>query len=349
MHWAIHPWAIYAVSALAVGFFAYRHAAPLSPSAPLHGLRESKDRLAFRVIDWIALVAVLFGVVASIGQGVFQMAAGAHEIAGLAEPDSIGLQLGILVILDAVYLASAAGGLARGIKPLSDLNMALCIALMAFVFIAGPTDAILAVLGDTALAYAKNFATFSFDLGALRENEAWARDWTLTYLLWWIAWGPFVGVFVARISRGRTLRTFVLGVVLAPSLFSIVWFSIFGGAALDAQLAQGIDLGVASFETAPMASYVMLDQLPWAAATKVAAFALIFIFLVTSADSGAYVLGMFSSGGQARPGVAERLFWGLVLAGLATGAVLSGDGPGDSHRAGDPLALPRKNGAGRQA
>jgi len=182
------------------------------------------------------------------------------------------------------------------------------------------------LLADGLAAYARNFLTYSLDLAWLDENGAWARDWTLTYLLWWIAWGPFVGVFVARISKGRTLRAFVLAVVLAPSAFSAVWFGALGGAAVEAQLALGRDLGVDSFETAPLASYVLLDGLPFARVTQGLAFALVFIFLVTSADSGAYVLGMFSSGGRAAPGVAERLFWGVALAGLAAGAILSGEG-----------------------
>ncbi|MEM1103523.1 MAG: BCCT family transporter [Pseudomonadota bacterium] len=325
-HWTIHPWAIYAVSALAAGFFAYRHDAPLTPSAPLHSLKGGDDRAAFRVIDWVALIAVLFGVVASLGQGVLQMGAGAAVILERSQPDNPLLLMAVLTVLGVVYLGSAASGLDRGIKPLSDLNMALCALMIVFVAATGQTLYMAELLWSGFLAYAGHFLSYSFDLGRLNDLGAWGRDWTLTSFLWWIAWGPFVGIFVARISKGRTLREFVLGVVIAPSLFSLVWFSVFGGAAIHAQLVEGLELGVDSFATAPLAAYALLENGPFALAAQIATFLLVFIFMVTSADSGAYVLGMFAGGGRRQPGVRERLFWGLVLAGFTAGALLSGEG-----------------------
>ena len=321
-HWALHAWSIYAVAALAVAVAVRRPreggAVPL-PSAPFMRL----PRRARRVLDWTALVAVLFGVVASLGQGVFQMGAGAEIATGGAVADGRATQTVLLAVLLCAYAASAATGLARGIAVLSVVNVALALGLIAFVFAAGPTDAILGTLARSAAAYATELPRLSFDLRPEGPAREWTRGWSLTYFLWWVAWTPFVGVFVARISRGRTVRAFLGGVVLVPSLSTLVWFSVFGGAAL-ATPGGGAALGVTDFATAPQAAYALLATLPMAQVTQWLAFALVFLFLVTSADSGAYVLALFSRG--AEPGVPERLYWGLVLAVLTAAAVWSAGG-----------------------
>ena len=317
-HWSLHAWSIYAVAALAVAAATAPRAAPM-PSAPFARL----PRRWRRALDWTALAAVLFGVVASLGQGVFQMGAGAEIITDGVLRDGKGLQAALLILLLAAYGGSAATGLARGIAVLSLVNVGLALALLATVLAMADGVGIARTLGETVVAYAEALPRLSVDLRPEGPARQWTRDWSLTYLLWWVAWTPFVGVFVARISRGRSVRAFLGGVVLVPALGTLLWFSVFGGAALGLQ-AQGADLGVAGFETAPQATYAVLGGLPFPAVTQAAAFLLVFLFLVTSADSGAYVLGLFSRGGE--PGVPERLYWGAVLAGLTGAAVWSEGG-----------------------
>ena len=317
-HWSLHAWSVYAVAALAVAVRARPGAVPL-PSTPFGAL----PRRARRILDWAALGAVLFGVVASLGQGVFQMGAGLSVVTGGAAPDGRAVQLGLLAVLTLAYGASAATGLRRGIAVLSVANVLLALLLMAFVLAAGPTGAILRTLAETTTAYLAELPRLSVDLRPEGPARQWTRDWSLTYFLWWVAWTPFVGVFVARISLGRTVRGFLAGVVLAPSLGTLAWFSVLGGAAL-AVPGGGEALGVTDFETAPRATYALLGTLPLASVTQALTLLLVSLFLVTSADSGAYVLGLFSRGGE--PGVAERLYWGAVLAALTGAAVWSAGG-----------------------
>ena len=321
-HWSLHAWAIYAVAALAVALAAKPGAVPL-PSAPV-----PVPPGAHRLIDWLALVAVLFGVVASMGQALFQMGAGVEVATGGAVRDGMGAQMTILAVLLAAYLASALSGLRRGIAILSLVNVGLAIGLMLFVLAMRPGPALTATW-TSLTAYLAELPALSFGLGDGARRQ-WASDWSLTYFLWWVAWTPFVGVFVARISRGRTVRGFVAGVVLVPSLATLMWFGVFGGAALSVQ-AGGTDLGVSDFATAPRAAYALLAELPLARLTQAVTLLVVFLFMVTSADSGSYVLGLFGRGGT-EPGAGEKVYWGLVLAGLTAAAVLSAGGQ-DTTRA----------------
>ncbi|MEO1312144.1 MAG: BCCT family transporter, partial [Pseudomonadota bacterium] len=287
---------------------------------------QGAPRRLRRAIDWLALFAVIFGVVASVGQGALQMGAGLRRIGDFGGVSPVLMQTSVIVVLACVYLASAAGGLKRGIEPLSNLNLVLSGALLFFVAVAGPTGAILETATQSLSAYAAQIVPLSVDLRPEGPARAWTRDWTLTYLLWWVAWTPFVGVFIARISRGRTVREFVLGVVLVPTLLTWAWFSAFGGAALTAQFDAGVDLGVTDFATAPAAAYALLDTYAFTVATQALTVLLVFVFLITSADSGAYVLAMLSNGGDGEPPVAERLFWGVLIAILSAAALASGSG-----------------------
>ena len=318
-HWSLHAWAVYAVAALAVAINTPKGDAPL-PSTPFHPAPVHHRR----IIDWLAIFAVIFGVVASIGQGVFQMGAGVERLTEGSIAGGVGTQIILLVILSAAFLLSAAQGLRKGIAVLSNVNLAIAVTLALFVLIAGPTGAILRTFADSIVAYGERVVQLSVTLRPLGPGREWTQDWSLTYFLWWIAWTPFVGVFIARISRGRRLREFVLGVVLVPVAVTLVWFSIFGGAALYFADA-GIDLGVTDFDTAPFATYVLLEQLPFTKLAQILTFSLVFVFLLTSADSGAFVLAMFSRG-DANPPVPERLYWGVVVAVLTGGAILSEDG-----------------------
>lgn len=319
-HWSIHAWAIYAVGALVIAMTSAPGQAPL-PSRPLAGL----PRVLRRIIDWTALVAVVFGLVASVGQGVLQLGAGVTRLSDGGIANGLSLQVTLLVVLTVCYLVSASTGLRRGIAWLSNINMGLAAVLALFVFAVADTGAILSTMVASIRAYTAEFIPLSVGLREEGLARQWTRDWSLTYFLWWVAWAPFVGVFIARISRGRTLRVFILGVVLVPSLVTLLWFSIFGGAALSLH-NTGVDLGVRDFDTAPAAAYVVLSYLPFASLAQAATFVLVFIFILTSADSGSYVLSIFSRGRTGDPPVAERLFWGGVLSALTAAAILSAEG-----------------------
>ncbi|MEO1656357.1 MAG: BCCT family transporter [Pseudomonadota bacterium] len=324
-HWGLHAWAIYAVSAMAIGLSLSRGGLIL-PSAPFSGL----PLVWRRVIDWAALVAVMFGIVASLGQGVFQVSAGLRVISGGTFPSSITTQMIFLLLMTAGYLASAWLGLRRGIAILSNVNMAIAALLAAYILIAGPTGTIFVTLWESTVAYLASFAELSASLRPEGEARDWTRAWSLTYFLWWVAWTPFVGVFLARISRGRSLRVFVLAAVIVPTAASILWFSVLGGAAI-AQQQSGIDLGVNDFATAPQATYVMLEGLPLTTFWQWVTMALVIVFLITSADSGSYVLAMFSER-DADPSPGVRMYWGGILAALTAAALLARSGQ-DTTRA----------------
>ncbi|MEM9388308.1 MAG: BCCT family transporter [Pseudomonadota bacterium] len=319
-HWSVHAWAVYAVAALAIAAFAGRGHAPL-PSSPLV---PASGRVR-RAVDWIALIAVLVGVVASVSAGALQMGAGVARVSDGSLPDSPVSQSVLLLLLAAAYLTSVTAGLRRGIAFLSNVNMGLAALLALFFFFAGPTTEILGTLRESATAYLSELLSLSTQLRAAGEARQWTRDWSLTTLLWWIAWTPFIGAFIARISYGRHLRTLVLGVLFVPTLVTLLWFSLLGGTALHLA-TNGIDLGVSDFATAPAATYAVLEHLPFTKFTQSLTLLLVFTFLLTSADSGAYVLGMFSRGAMEDPPLAERLFWGLVIALLSGAAILSAGG-----------------------
>ncbi|NNU17591.1 BCCT family transporter [Parvularcula sp. ZS-1/3] len=324
-HWSLHAWAIYAVAAVAIGL-SQDVTKSILPSRPFKFL----PRPARRAIDIVALVALLFGLVASLGQGVFQINAGLALLTGGAIPEGASAQAIFLFMLTVAYLGSAWLGLREGIAVLSNINMMLAGLLLVFIFVAGPTGEIFATSLETAGAYLSQFVELSTTLRDDGPGREWTRAWSLVYFLWWVAWTPFVGVFLARISRGRTVRSFVFAAVIVPSLMTLVWFSVVGGTALSLQ-AGGVDLGVTDFGTAPQAAYVLLENLPLTALMQLVTIILVVIFLITSADSGAYVMAMFSEE-EPDPSRGGRMFWGLMLAVLTGAAVLSDKGQ-DATRA----------------
>lgn len=318
-HWAFHGWGIYGATAIAIGLAATARGAIL-PSAPFTKLPAP----ARQMIDAVALVSVLFGVVASTASAVQSVGAGTEILTAGGLLDGVGVQLAALILLSLGYLSSAALGLRRGIAVLSNVNMVLAVLLAAYVLIAGPTVAIVATLFESIASYAKDLPELSLNLRSDEAGRQWTSDWSLTYFLWWAAWTPFVGVFLVRISRGRTIRSFVGGAVFIPTLVTLVWFAIFGGTALELD-RSGVDLAVTSFDTAPQATYRLLGELPLSALFQVLTILLMAVFLITSADSGAYVLAMFSEG-RSDPGLRSRLFWGVVIGVLAAASVLSAQG-----------------------
>lgn len=319
-HWGIHAWAIYAVAALAVAFTSFRLGRPMLPSQCV-----TRHAALGRAVDSLAILSVVFGIVGTLSQGVLQLSDATARVSGAPAEDPLTLRLAWIAGLSAAFIASAASGIGRGIKRLSDLNMLLAILLMGFVLLASDSVALLngtvSALGD----YLDHFARDSLNMRPFADDKGWMANWTVTLFLWWVAWAPFVGVFIARISRGRTVKEFMLGVLLAPTGFCLLWFGIFGSAGLQAELSgSDAGLGAMALEAPQRTLFALLETLPYAQLTSLLSIALIFTFLVTSADSGTYVLGMFTRGGMVHPPVAERLFWGMVLALVSIWAILHG-------------------------
>ncbi|MGR7027431.1 BCCT family transporter [Geodermatophilus sp. URMC 62] len=324
-HWTLHPWALYAVVGLAIAYGTFRRGRRQLISAafvPLLGERRVSGP-AGRVIDVLAIFATLFGSAASLGLGALQIGSGV-EILGWAGDVGNGVLVGIIAVLTAAFVASAVSGIERGIQWLSNTNMVLALALAVFVFVAGPTVFILNLLPDALGSY------FS-DLGAMAaRTEAtggdpmatWLRGWTVFYWAWWISWTPFVGLFIARISRGRTIRQFVTGVLLVPSVVSLLWFAVFGGAGIALQRG-GVD--IAGQGTTEGQLFGVLEQYPLATAATVLVMVLVAIFFVSGADAASIVMGSLSQRGTLEPSRWVVVFWGVVMGAVAAIMLLLGE------------------------
>ncbi len=312
-HWAIHPWAIYAVVGLALAYSAYRKGRGAGFSGAFVPLFRGRPvPKALRAIDVFAIFATLFGSATSLGLGVLQINGGLSEVFGTG--NSLGLQIGIIALLTICFVLSAVSGIGRGIKWLSNGNMILALALLFFLFVVGPTVFILELIPASAGSYLAALPQMATRTGAFGGHE-WLSAWTIFYWAWWVSWTPFVGSFLAKISRGRTIREFVLGVVGVPSAISVVWFSVWGGAALTAQ-NTGTDIAAATAESQESAMFTLLADYPLAAVTSVIVVVLVAVFFISGADASSIVLGSLSSFGAAVP---PR--WVTVLWGVLTGAV----------------------------
>ncbi len=330
-HWTLHPWSMYAVVGLALGLTAYRHKRGHLVSqafVPLIGEKRANGWMG-KVLDVATVVATIFGTAASLGLGALQIRAGLNET-GTVDGGGIALVVGVIVVLGIVFLASAASGISRGIQLLSNINLVLAISLALFVAIfSGALFFILDIIPTTIGSYFAEFFSMA-SRTAVSENgtaSEWLSSWTVFYWAWWISWSPFVGMFLARISRGRTVREFIIGVVLVPSTLSIIWFSIFGGFALYLEEAGRSVFGDGSLEPQ---LFNLLRELPLAPVLMVVAMVLIAIFFVTSADSASIVMG-----GMAQHGVEEPSRWIIMVMGSFTAAVaiimlVAGDGDGDA-------------------
>jgi choline/carnitine/betaine transport len=317
-HWGFHPWAMYAVIGLSIGYFAYRkgHGCLVSGAfRPLLGNRV--DRAPGKAIDVVAIFATLFGSATSLGLGALQITGGIDEVFGSGR-DSKLLAVGVIAFLTACFVISAVSGIERGVKWLSNANAAAAAVLALFLFVVGPTVFILGTFTESLGGYLTNLPAMSFRDGVFDAEVAspWLSAWTIFYWAWWISWTPFVGMFIARISKGRTIREFVVYVILAPSLVSFVWFSILGGSALDLQLNQGKDMGAVADAGLEGALFETLSGFPLGTITSALAVFLIAIFFVTGADSASIVMGMLSQNGCEHPRRGLTVFWGV-----ATGAV----------------------------
>ena len=307
-HWGIHAWAIYALMALAIAFFAYRKGLPFALRSCFHPLLG--DRVHGWLghgIDILAVLGTLFGLATSLGLGAMQISAGLARLFGV--PHSMSTQLIIIGVVTAVATISLVTGIKRGIRRLSELNLGLATLLMLFVFLVGPTTFIIHSLVEGVGGYVEAIFTRTLRIGVFSAaEEKWSKAWTLFYWGWWIAWAPFVGMFIARISRGRRIREFVLGVLLVPTAVGVVWFSVFGGTALHLERATGV-IGDAVAADVSTALYVLLEQLPLTGVTSILAAVVVAVFFVTSSDSASFVVDMLASGGEPNPPVWQRVFW----------------------------------------
>jgi choline/carnitine/betaine transport len=314
-HWTLHPWAIYAVVGLAIAYSTFRRGRRSlisSAFAPLLGERHTEGVFG-KAVDILAIFATLFGSAASLGLGTLQIGAGL-EANGLPEA-SLALLLGIIAVLTIAFVASAVSGVAKGIQWLSNINMVLAGILALVVFVGGPTILILNLIptaigdyfGDMAQMAARTAATGG------DATAAWLSSWTVFYWAWWISWTPFVGMFIARISRGRTIKQFVVGVLLIPSAVSLIWFAIFGGAAIDLQ-RSGTDLASAGVEGQ---LFGLLHSMPLGGVLSVIAMVLVAIFFVSGADAASVVTGTLSQRGSIRPHRWVVIFWGVVMGAIA--------------------------------
>jgi choline/carnitine/betaine transport len=324
-HWTLHPWALYAVVGLAIAYGTFRRGRrQLISSAfiPLLGERRATGP-AGRVIDVLAIFATLFGSAASLGLGALQIGSG-FEILGWAGDVGNAVLVGIIAVLTAAFVASAVSGVAKGIQWLSNINMVLALLLALFVFVLGPTIFILNLIPDAVGSYFSDLGEMAARTEATGGDPmaTWLRGWTVFYWAWWISWTPFVGLFIARISRGRTIRQFVTGVLLVPSLVSLLWFAVFGGAGIAAQRG-GLD--VAGQGTTEGQLFAVLEQYPWATAATVVVMLLVAIFFVSGADAASIVMGSLSQRGTLEPSRWVVVFWGVVMGSVAAIMLLLGE------------------------
>lgn len=321
-HWTLHPWAIYCVVGLAIAYGVYRKGRLQLISAafePLIGARAHGP--LGKVIDMLAIFATLFGSAASLGLGALQIRSGLQIVAGIGETGNAILVI-IIAVLTAAFVLSAVSGIARGIQWLSNINMVLALALALFVFVVGPTVFILNLLPTALGSYFADLSMMSARTGAEGADvNTWLQSWTIFYWAWWVSWTPFVGMFIARISRGRTIRQFVGGVLLVPSVVSLVWFAVFGGAAINVQ-QNGTDLAGEGGVEAQLFS--LLDQYPIATVASVVVMILVAIFFVSGADAASIVMGSLSQRGTIEPSRGTVVFWGAATGSVAAVMLLVG-------------------------
>ncbi|MGO3743233.1 BCCT family transporter [Kerstersia sp.] len=321
-HWGLHAWAIYAVVALSLAFFSFRHGLPLTLRSALYPLIGEKVHGPIgHAVDVFAIIGTVFGVATSLGFGVLQINSGLNLL--LDVPVNTTVQVILITVATALATLSAASGLDKGVRRLSELNMILAILLMLFVFLAGPTVFLLKAFVQNTGSYLSEIVDKTFNLYAYEQTD-WMGGWTLMYWAWWISWSPFVGMFIARVSRGRSIREFVGGVIFVPAGFTFLWMTVFGDTAIHMLLAEGYtELAEIVKSDNSLALFALLDRLPLATFMSYLAVVMVLIFFVTSADSGALVVDLLASGGSENNPVWQRVFWSISMGGLAVVLLLA--------------------------
>ncbi|WP_164668189.1 BCCT family transporter [Virgibacillus doumboii] len=319
-HWGVSQWSVFAVVGLIIAFLQFKKEKKGLISTAIQPV-VGGNRALSGTIDTLAVIATVMGVATSLGLGISQMNGGLKSVFDV--PNSIWIQMAIAGVMLVTYLLSSSTGLNRGIKWLSNLNLGLCLLLLVFVFVAGPTVFILNTfvlgLGD----YITNFVQYSLRLTPY-NGETWVREWTVFYWAWSTAWSPFVGAFVARVSRGRTIREFVFGVLVVPPLIACLWIAAFGGTAIYSDLFNGTQIAEAVNADMTVALFETFTDLPMPIVLSLLSIFLIFTFLVTSADSATYILGSMTSKGSLNPALVVKIIWGVLITAIAVVLLLAG-------------------------
>ncbi|KFM94648.1 MAG: BCCT family transporter [Paenibacillus macerans] len=312
-HWGVSQWAVLALAGLVIGFLQFRKQKNGLMSTALEPVLGSKPAVK-NTVDTLAVIATVMGVATSLGLGALQMNGGLKAVFGLGQ--SIAVQLGIIAIIFVGYMLSSTTGLDKGIRYLSNLNLGLALVLLVFVFATGPTVFILETFTLALGDYFSNFIGYSLRMQPY-QGGTWVRDWTIFYWAWAIAWSPFVGAFIARVSKGRTIREYIMGVMIIPPVIACLWIAVFGGTALWSDLNHGSGIASAVNEDVTVALFQTLNQLPFSTFMSVLSILLIFVFLVTSADSATYILSSMTTFGSLNPPQFAKFVWGGLMAVIA--------------------------------
>ncbi|MUK76721.1 BCCT family transporter [Aliivibrio fischeri] len=312
-HWGLHPWAIYGVVALSLAFFAYNKGLPLSMRSIFYPILGDRTwGWPGHVVDILAVLATLFGLATSLGLGAQQAASGFHHVFGI--DGGLGLQVAIIFVVTLLAVVSVMRGIDGGVKVISNINMLIAIVLLAFVALV--TFAIsMGTIPTTIMGYVENIIPLSNPHG--RVDEAWMHGWTVFYWSWWISWSPFVGMFIARVSRGRTVREFITAVLIVPTLFTVLWMSIFGGVAIDQVVNNIGTLGSKGLTDVSLAMFEMFDALPMGNILSMIAVVLVLVFFITSSDSGSLVIDSITAGGKVDAPMPQRVFWAFMEGAIA--------------------------------
>ena len=325
-HWGIHAWAVYGTIALALAYFGFRYKLPLALRSCFYPLlKERINGKLGDLIDIMALLATLFGIITTLGFGASQLGAGLHQLGWISE-NSFSLQMVVIAVVMSLATFSAISGVGKGVKILSELNLTLAFCLLIFVLVAGPTLYLLSAFSDNIGTYLSNLVQLSFKTYVYeQEHTGWFSGWTILYWAWWCSWAPFVGLFIARISKGRTIREFIFGVLVIPSMFGILWFTVFGNTAIwlnDGEAAGTLGQMISSPETL---LFKFLDYLPLSGVTGLVSLVVISLFFITSADSGIYVLNNIASRDKSLAAPRwQAVMWGGVMSVVAIVLMQSG-------------------------
>jgi glycine betaine transporter len=330
IHWGLHAWSIYGCCALVIAYFTFRLNLPSMISTPIkvafkNVFSKSVLKGTGATADILAVIAVIFGLAGSLAMGTLMVRSGLSSVFG-TDNSSNTISFAILGVMTVCFLLSACTGVDKGIKILSNINMIIAICVLLVVLFGGPTAYLLQVfvysIGDYLIQFIPmSFKTYSFQPAA---SWNWFHGWTLTYLIWWLAWGPFVGIFIARISRGRTIREFVIFVVGVPTIVSMLWFAAFGGSAIHIEMFGGGGLSEKVFSDVSAALFAFFEYFPATGMLNFLSVCLIFIFLVTSADSGTFVISMMTSNGNLNPATKTKLIWGVIIAAITVATLATG-------------------------
>ncbi|RKF20248.1 BCCT family transporter [Alginatibacterium sediminis] len=319
-HWGLHPWAIYGVVSLSLAFFAFNKGLPLSMRSVFYPILGDRTwGWPGHIVDILAVLATLFGLATSLGLGAQQAASGFAHVFGM--DSGLLLQIGIIFFVTLIAIVSVVRGIDGGVKVISNVNMLLALALVVFVALVSFAVS-MGSIPTTVMGYLENIIPLSNPHG--RDDEAWMHGWTVFYWAWWISWSPFVGMFIARISRGRTIREFISAVLIVPTVVTTLWMSVFGGVAIDQIVNKVGTLGEKGLTEVPLAMFQMFDALPMGSILSLLAIVLVLVFFVTSSDSGSLVIDSITSGGKVDAPVPQRIFWAFVEGAIAAALVWVG-------------------------